>query len=83
MSHARTRKLVVAILAGGLALSAAAVGCHGSSDPGPFPGPDAGHIGGPGVGDGGNFPDDARPVDTFGTGGGPQDAPVITYDGGF
>ena len=76
------RTFVVAIFAGGLALSAVAVGCHGSSDPGPFPGPDAGHLGGPAVGDGGNIPDDARQLDATGTGG-PQDAPIITYDGGF
>jgi hypothetical protein len=81
MSSASTRHLVAAILAGALALSAAAVGCHGSSDPGPFPLPDAGRIGGPGGGDGG-FPGDAGFQDAAGTGI-PQDAPGTFHDSGF
>lgn len=81
MQYTRTRPLVVAILAGALALAGIAVGCHGTSEPAPFPpGPDGGTLNN-GLGDGGNLPDDARPIDSFTP---PiQDAPVVSHDSGF
>jgi hypothetical protein len=75
------RLALCAILAGGLAYGLIDLGCNSSGTPrGPFPVPDAGHVGsnspGPGPFDGGQTPDDAfNPP--------PQDAGSFPSDSGF
>jgi hypothetical protein len=80
------RYALCVILAGGLAYGLIDLGCNDTGTPrGPFPIPDAGHVGsssGPGPFDGGQTPDDASVFDAFNTPP-PQDGGITGADGGF